>query len=100
MPQNRIVVIRHRPWTDDCPVIGEKSEKRREYDEAVIEKIQIDNPALAASPEDERERIGEKVTRHIAKRPAGYSILKLIRPVYMLRSSGKIVCKIAAERGL
>ena len=61
-------------------------------DAAVIEDIQIDDPAFEAIPEDQKERIGEKVTYRIAQRPSSYSILRLIRPVYRLKSSGEIVC--------
>ena len=61
-------------------------------DDAVIEELQLDDPAFEAIPEDEKERIGEKVTYRIAQRPSSYSILKLIRPVYKLKSSGEIVC--------
>ena len=61
-------------------------------DDAVIEELQLDDPAFEAIPENEKERIGEKVTYRIAQRPSSYSILKLIRPVYKLKSSGEIVC--------
>ena len=61
-------------------------------DAAVIEDIQLDDPAFEAIPEDQKERIGEKVTYRIAQRPSSYSILRLIRPVYRLKVSGEIVC--------
>ena len=61
-------------------------------DDAVIEELQLDDPAFEAIPEDQKERIGEKVTYRLAQRPSSYSILKLIRPVYRLKASGEILC--------
>ena len=49
--------------------------------DAVIEEIQIDDPAFDALPEDEKERIGEKVTWRLSQRPSSYTVLKFIRPV-------------------
>ena len=60
--------------------------------DAVIEEIQIDDPAFDALPEDEKERIGEKVTWRLSQRRSSYTVLKFIRPVYKLKSSGEIVC--------
>ena len=60
--------------------------------DAVIEEIQIDDPAFDALPEDEKERIGEKVTWRLSQRRSSYTVLKFIRPVYKLKSTGEIVC--------
>ena len=61
-------------------------------DDAVIEEIQIDDPAFDALPDDQKERIGEKVSWRIVQRPSSYAVLKMIRPVYKLTLSGEIVC--------
>lgn len=59
---------------------------------ALIAEIQMDDPAVDALPDDQKERIGEKVTWRLSQRPSSYILLKIIRPVYKVQPSGEIVC--------
>lgn len=56
-----------------------------------VERIEVRDPAIEAIPERERERIGEDVTYRLAQRPAAYTVLAYVRPVYKRRDTGAIV---------
>ena len=61
-------------------------------EDALIAEIQMDDPAVDALPDDQKERIGEKVTWRLSQRPSSYLLLKIIRPVYKIQPSGEIAC--------
>ena len=62
------------------------------FDESVpVTTIEVQDPAVEAIPEAERERIGEKVTHRLAQRPASYEVLKYVRPVVKRRDTGELV---------
>lgn len=52
------------------------------FDETVpVETIEVPNPALADVPEDQQERISEKITYRLAQRPGCYVVLRYVRKV-------------------
>lgn len=62
---------------------SEVNERREEsslrFDDSVpVEEMRLENPGLEAG---EGEVITEKVTFHLARRPASYVVLRDIRPV-------------------
>ena len=62
---------------------GAVNESGLRFDEDVpVETIEVHDPAIAAIPIEQRERIGEKVTYRLAQRPGSYVVLKYTRPVY------------------
>ena len=55
------------------------------------EIIAVTDPDIEAIPPERRERIGEKVTYRLAKRPGSYVILQYTRPVYKILDDQRIL---------
>ncbi|MCB0333775.1 MAG: IS66 family transposase [Bdellovibrionales bacterium] len=68
-----------------------ESESKLKFDERVpVEVVQVSNPALEGLSEDEYEVIGEEVAHKLAQSPGAYRVIKYVRPVVKIKSSGKI----------
>jgi len=57
-----------------------------------VEVIEIANPAIAGLEPSQYEIVAEKVTHRLAQRPGAYVILKYVRKVVKLKSTGKLSC--------
>ena len=90
LPLTETITVTRRAKVRTDDIVNPKG--LRFTDAAVIEEIQIDDPALDALPDDAKERIGEKVTWRLSRRRSSYTVIKFTRPVYKLKATGKIVC--------
>lgn len=68
-----------------------EGECKLRFDESVpVQEIRVENRAVEGLSEDEYEVIGEEVAHKLAQRPGAYVVLKYIRPVVKLKSTGEI----------
>ena len=69
---------------------GEEESQLKFEKNVPVEEIHVQHPALEGLTEDEYEVIGEEVAHKLAQRPGPYVVLKYIRPVVKIKSTGKL----------
>lgn len=69
---------------------GEEESQLKFEKNVPVEEIHVPHPAIEGLTEDEYEVIGAEVAHKLAQRPGPYVVLKYIRPVVKIKSTGKI----------
>ena len=77
-PSTQSVTYERRPKVRD----GAVNDSGLRFDDTVpVKTIEVQDPAIEAIPEDQREIIGEKVSYRLAQQPGSHVVLKYVRPV-------------------
>lgn len=68
------------------------NEEGLRFDDTVpVKTIHVANPAAAAIPEDERVRVGEKVTHRLAQEPGLWVVLRYVSETFKRRDTGEVM---------
>lgn len=66
-------------------------EKGLRFDDSVpVETVVLPNPELEGVPEDELERVGEKVRHQLCQRPGSYFVQRIVRPTFKRKDTGQL----------
>ena len=88
-PEEETVVVRRRGPKRRS---GATNDSGLRFDENVpVETIEVDDPAIAAIPEDRRVAIGEKVVHRLAQRPGSYVVLRYVTKTWKIKDSKELV---------
>jgi transposase len=56
-----------------------------------VQRILVRDPAIEAIPESERIHVSDRISHRLAQRPAAYTVLEYVCPVYKRRDTGAMV---------